>query len=158
MKFTQFFYESSDEVQSRVITDFLKSLTNEEKNGLKPQNSGGWCWYMAKKFSEYLNTKGIKNTILEYRSKSDGNHFVNRVNEELIDFTYSQIDKTSPVPKITNIENERVVYGRYIDSPKIYNSFNEVLKQWNMTYSEFIEHLIKDRNGANPAALYVKKS
>ena len=71
---------------------------------LNSENRDGMCWWFAKNFSKYLDSKNIENAVVDMRHKNmGGNHLVVKVKDNFIDFTErSAAGKFPAVLKKTN--------------------------------------------------------
>ena len=94
-------------IADKAIDTFLSTIDNISTLESK-EDAGGWCWYYAMKFEEFLDKAGIDNEIWYYNSKSKGQHFVNYLIDDdvTVDFTYNQIESPTDIPFITKKYNK----------------------------------------------------
>jgi len=122
------------------INNNLEELANEflEKENISKDylknESDGLCWWFAKNFSKYLDSKGVNNTIFDMRSNKEGNHLVVNSNGNFIDFTLNQFQK-SKVPAILK-KSDYSMFSIF----KEYENFEEFTKSWDLTEDEWIEY------------------
>ena len=127
-----------------VLKEFaydLKSISEkflEEKKITKEylkKESDGLCWWFAKNFSKYLDSKSIQHKIVDMmKEKKKGNHMVVKVGDEFVDFTLNQF-KESEVPVILKKSD----YDMF-DIFKEYDSFGDFVKSNKMTEDEWKDY------------------